>query len=283
MADIKAIILDIDGVIVGKKHGINSPMPNKKVAEILKKINEQGISVSLCGSRPSFAIKKIIEYIGLDSMHVTNGGSIVFNPIAGMIIREELMDKELLKKLVVLCDKHDIYLELHTKDQYYYMKKSKVSDVTAKREQIITEKVILVDNLEEAISKSVVQCKLIAKDDKEKERVTDIFMNANLDLSLNWTFNPKTLPIKIGDVLTQGISKTQGLLDIADYLGVSTENMLGVGDCINDWNFMKLCKYKAAMGNATEELKKEVLNANGYIGKTVDEDGIIGILDYFLK
>jgi len=35
---IKAVILDIDGVIVGEKIGFNSPYPHLKVFELLKKI-----------------------------------------------------------------------------------------------------------------------------------------------------------------------------------------------------------------------------------------------------
>ena len=62
--------------------------------------------------------------------------------------------------------------------------------------------------------------------------------------------------------------------------------MLAVGDSLSDWQFIGLCGYKAAMGNASDELKKLVTkNQQGsfYIGPDVDNNGIIEILNYFLK
>ena len=46
--NIKALILDIDGVIVGQKKGFNSPHPHESVILALKKIKKNGTSISLC-------------------------------------------------------------------------------------------------------------------------------------------------------------------------------------------------------------------------------------------
>lgn len=60
--------------------------------------------------------------------------------------------------------------------------------------------------------------------------------------------------------------------------------MLGVGDLIMDWEFIKLCKYAAAVGNATDELKDLVKTREGgnfFIGPSVDENGLLEIFKYF--
>ena len=61
--------------------------------------------------------------------------------------------------------------------------------------------------------------------------------------------------------------------------------MLGVGDSKSDRNFIELCKYGAAMGNASQELK-DLVSSKGedyaFIGPSVDENGILTILDHFL-
>ena len=59
MANIKLIILDVDGVIVGEKIGFNSPNPHPEVISKLKSIHEQGIPIVLCTAKPHFAIKSI--------------------------------------------------------------------------------------------------------------------------------------------------------------------------------------------------------------------------------
>ncbi|MCL4365842.1 hypothetical protein M1437_01295 [Patescibacteria group bacterium] len=42
---VKLIVLDVDGVIVGHKPGINFPYPNQKVIETLKAVCQKGIPV----------------------------------------------------------------------------------------------------------------------------------------------------------------------------------------------------------------------------------------------
>lgn len=53
---------------------------------------------------------------------------------------------------------------------------------------------------------------------------------------------------------------------------------MGVGDTLGDWEFMKLCGYSAAMGDAPEELKKLA----NFTAPSVDKDGILEIFDHFL-
>ncbi|MEK7557255.1 MAG: HAD hydrolase family protein, partial [Patescibacteria group bacterium] len=74
-------------------------------------------------------------------------------------------------------------------------------------------------------------------------------------------------------------------IEILRSLDISFANTLGVGDSSSDWQFIELCQYGAAVGNASEELKKLVTSKGkefSYIGPTVDENGIIDILNHFL-
>ena len=281
MTAIKGIVLDIDGVIIGKKKGFNFPMPNEKVINKLKEVSEQGISVSLCSSKPFFAMSEVVEKIGLNSFHIASGGAIIGNTVDGRVISKHLIDKTIAKKLIDFAVKNDIYIEAYTEDGYYIYR-NEICDITKKRaERVIMREATVVEDLNQIIDKDVIQFKFTTTEEN-KEKVNNLFENENIPLSLNWTFHPAILPFQVGDITSKGISKKQGIIDLAIYLGISTDNMLGVGDSNNDWNFMQLCKYTSAMGNATEELKKLVLSKGGYIGKSVDDNGIIDILDYFI-
>jgi len=55
---IKAIILDVDGVIVGEKIGFNSPYPHPDVINRLKKIRQKGISLVFVLQNPIIQFKK---------------------------------------------------------------------------------------------------------------------------------------------------------------------------------------------------------------------------------
>ncbi|HUQ85673.1 MAG TPA: HAD hydrolase family protein [Candidatus Limnocylindrales bacterium] len=58
---IKAIITDVDGVIIGEKIGYNSPHPHSAVLSALKDIRGKGIPVALCTAKPYYAILDIIK------------------------------------------------------------------------------------------------------------------------------------------------------------------------------------------------------------------------------
>ncbi len=46
---------------------------------------------------------------------------------------------------------------------------------------------------------------------------------------------------------------------------------------------MEICGYAGAMGNGVDELKKMVgtKGEKGYVGKSVDENGVLDILSHF--
>lgn len=58
---IKAIISDVDGVVIGEKIGFNSPHPNDDVIAALKAVREKGVAVCLCTAKPHFSIAEEIK------------------------------------------------------------------------------------------------------------------------------------------------------------------------------------------------------------------------------
>ena len=71
---IKAVILDVDGVIVGEKIGYNSPDPHPGVVAKMQQLRDRGIKIVLCTAKPHFAIRGIIKSANLDNPHITDGG-----------------------------------------------------------------------------------------------------------------------------------------------------------------------------------------------------------------
>lgn len=125
----------------------------------------------------------------------------------------------------------------------------------------------------------------IARNKQDKRRVEDLFKELATGLTLSWGVHPVALPLQFGIITAQNISKKQGAIEISNSLNISFENMLAVGDSTSDWQFIQLCKYGAAMENASEELKDLVTTkgeGNYYVGGHVDKNGIIEVLRNFI-
>ena len=282
--NIKAIILDVDGVIVGEKIGFNSPHPHRDVIAAMKQIQNSGIPISLCTAKPHFAISKEIKDADLDNVHITDGGGVIINPLDNIIVKQNNIPVESASKALEAMLKTDIYTEFYTVDDYY-IQSSQAGDITKKHAHVIQGNPQKVDSLtQESRRQQVTKIMPIAIDEADKERVEKVFEPFKDDLVLSWGIHPVILPLQFGIITAPGISKKQGAIEISKALNVPFESILGVGDSGSDWQFIEMCGYGAAMGNAKQDLKDKVLTKgkdNSFIAPSVDENGILGIFKKF--
>lgn len=281
---IKGIILDVDGVLVGEKIGYNSPYPHPDVIHKLKEIRQKGIPVCLCTAKPNYSIKKIIDDAGLNNLHITDGGGVVIDPIDSIILKKHFINKEMSKKVIQHYIDNGAYTEFYTITDYYIQEDQK-RELTATHEHVLQQAPRVVQSLtQESGEYDVTKIMPIAKDEADKARLTELFQPFQNDLTLSWGVHPIALPHQFGIITAKGISKKDAALGIANSIGIKPEEMLGVGDSTSDWQFIEACGYAGAMGNASEELKNLVKSkgeAHSFIGKSVDENGILNILQYF--
>lgn len=282
---IKAIILDVDGVIVGEKIGFNSPWPHPDVIKLLKQIKSSGISISLCTAKPHFSIDKIIEDAGLSNTHITDGGGVIIDPIQKKVVKKHLIKPQSTKEVIEMLINNQIYTEFYTVDDYF-IQTSQKPKITEQHRHILQQKPKIVKSLAtESLSQEITKIMPIAKDEKDKQRVSELLQPFEDRLKVSWGIHPVALPLQFGIVTALGISKKQGAIEISKTVKVPFKEMLAVGDSASDWQFIELCKYGGAMGNASDELKEKVLSKGeeySLVGSGVDENGIIPILAHFL-
>lgn len=282
---IKAIILDVDGVIIGEKIGYNSPHPHPDVVAALKKVREKGVAVCLCTAKPHYSISEEINQPNLHNPHIADAGAVIIDPIDKIIVEKHVPDKGLVKEILqTLCDA-GVYVEFYTVDDYF-IQKDKTSEITKKHTHILQrEPVLLTDIVEESGNYEITKIMSIATDNEDKKRISDILEQFSSKASISWGVHPVALPLQFGIITALGSSKKEGAEAIVKSLGISFDDVLGIGDSTSDWNFIQLCGYGATLSNGTAELK-ELIKGKGeekcYISKgSVDENGLLEILNYF--
>ena len=280
---IKGLILDVDGVLVGGKKGYNWPNPHPLVIQALKSLRAKGMLVSLCTGKGTFSIKSIVEAAHLDNVHIGDGGAIVMDFLRNKVIDQHIINRSLVRKTVASLQQQGIYVELYTKDGYYVQKNS-VGDKTKKHIEILDKEPNTVNSLVEISHElDIVKIMPIASDELDKQRIIDLVSKEVQELPLQWGIHPTALPYQFGIITANGISKKQAVRVIAEYTKVPLDEMLGIGDGMTDWQFMEICGYAGVMGNGSQELKDKIVNKgeHGFIGGSVDENGVLDILEYF--
>jgi Cof subfamily protein (haloacid dehalogenase superfamily) len=284
MSKIKAIILDIDGVIVGEKIGYNSPNPHPDVISAMKKIQNSGFPIVLCTAKPSFAIQNIIRSADLNNFHITDGGGVVVDTLSKKILSKHIIPKDVVQDILSTLLAANVYTEIYTTSNYI-IQKSQNGDFTSKHELVLQALPTQVDSLiNESENVEVVKIMPIAKDLTDKENVDKILKEFIPNVVLSWGVHPVILPLQFGIVTAPGISKKIAAEQIMNQLGIDSKDVLAVGDSTSDWQFIESCGYKVSMGNGSKELKDLVSSGDhekSFIAPSVEENGILEVFRHF--
>lgn len=279
----KAIILDVDGVIIGHKKGINTPHPSTAVMNTLRAVRASGIPIALCTAKPAFGIEYEIKEAKLDNPHIADGGGLLVDN-KGKVYEKYTLETDLAKKIIDTLLENKVYTEIYTEDDYYIQLDQK-GDITDKHSFVLQREPQVVESLIDFCdTHKVTKIMQVVADESWKSFGEKVFEPFKNESTMIWAVHPPILPLQFGIITAPGISKSQGAKSIARILDVPIENMLAVGDSTSDWKFINICGYAGAMGNATPELHELVKtkgNGKYMIGGNVDEDGLIDILNWY--
>lgn len=284
LESVQAVFLDIDGVIIGSVQGENTPMPHVDVLHKLRDVHKSGIRVCLCTARASFCVADIVKAAELDGFHIADNGALILNPITGQFAEKHVIPSDDVSKILGTLIENSIYTWVSTPSEYF-VQADKLCSMTEQCAEFLNSSPQITENLAvTAKGKDVVGITIAANDLDDRKRVEKILETMDLDLTVTWTKNPSMPCAEFAVLSPNGVSKQGAAVALAQKIGVSFDNILGVGDTEGDWSFVQLCKFGAAVGNASDKLKQLVgsKGEHGFIGGSVDENGIIGILDHFL-
>src|SRR5579863_4377412 len=191
---LKAIVTDVDGVIIGKKQGVNFPLPNNTIIKALRDLHKKGIPIVLCTAKSSHVIKKIAKQADLRNPHISDAGALITNPINNEIIKKRVFDNELKRNIIEEVLSHNFYTEVYGVEEYY-LQKNHISEFTEKRIQVLQKHPITFDSLLHKIDElEVIKIKVFAHNHEEKEKIATILEQFNEKAYIMWGHHPFTLP-----------------------------------------------------------------------------------------
>ncbi|MGP4076808.1 Cof-type HAD-IIB family hydrolase [Halobacillus sp. K22] len=245
MTDIKLIALDVDGTLVNPQGTVSDA--NIKAVQ---KAKDQGIHVLLSTGRSLSRCRDIAEQLGRSSYIVTINGGEIYNQDFELV-DQTLLEPHHVSRLWELKEKHGLYFWSST-----------VQGIFNSQEPFDSE-------IEEY---NWLKFGFDIEDDEIREAILQE-LNGNQDLEIT-----NSSPTNI-EVNPTGVTKAAALLKVCEWLDLKMENVMAVGDSMNDIAMIRESGVGVAMGNAQDEVKQEAEFVTG----TNAEDGVAQAIEKILN
>lgn len=258
LKNIKLVALDLDGTLLDDHLDISNT-----TKETISNLVDRGINVALVSGRPYKAVEFVREKLEIDIPVVAYNGGMVIIHGKNKIFSMKIPLREALK-VIRYGEERDLYVKVYI-DDILYIKEPDEKSIIFSKSRNINYKVVgkLSDNIKEDVNMIIIYY---------NEDINGLIDEELKDVDATIT----TSTSNSIDVIPKGISKEKGIRMIAENLNIKRENILAIGNSLNDIEMLKYAGIGIAMKNSDISLLREWNNIAEY---TNNEDGVYHIIN----
>jgi Cof subfamily protein (haloacid dehalogenase superfamily) len=270
LANYKLLVIDLDGTLVNRKGEIS-----EADKQALAAAAANGVQVALASGRIIQACCRIIDLLSLGGQHVFFDGAVVSDPQKQQEIYSRPLEPEVVKKAIDISRKNDTYLELYSPEKFY-AERENWSDVIHRRFFKVEPNFVDFDDIWQ--THRIVKAELVVRDEKEAEKAA--LFRSEFDGSLRFSVAraPAYPGIDFVNIIHPQVSKGEALKALAAHTGISLDEVIAIGDGLNDISMLEVAGTAVAMGNAFDEVKA----VTDHITLDVDESGVAAAIEKFV-
>lgn len=288
----KLIAIDLDGTLLNSNGVVSNETKN-----VLKQIVNKDIKIVLASGRMIDSIKTIAKEIGGQKYLIAGNGSIVYDIENSQILYKNFLSKEKVLDVIKICEENSIFYNIYTQSEVltpslkynvlYYNKEN------ANREEKDRTKINIVDNMYEYIKNSEKEDFLkitICDEDRtifnsiirKVKQIKDIDV---LDIEhmsrKNITNGTETVEISYSytEVSAQNVDKWEAIKYISERENILSEEIIAIGDNINDKKMIENAGLGIAMKGSTPNITEI---ANIVTEENNNADGVAKVLKEIL-
>ena len=271
---VKLVASDLDGTIIDKNNKISA-----KNFDAIKKIHKKKIDFAICTGKAYSVSKKICDKFTATYGIFGNGTQIINLKTGQELLRRTLEKKDLLF-IVTFAKRYNYHIHLYTETEIISEKLEYMDLRNYKlRNQNSTDglKFKIIPDILEFIEKTDIEV-FSAVISSSESNLTYFKSLLNINSNIETTFINKrgkyrdkiiNKDYEYLNIAPNNINKNEALNFLSKHLNISKENMLAIGDNINDLEMVKNTGIGVAVNSAYDDLKKVAK----YVTKTSVSDG----------
>ena len=257
---IKLVASDLDGTIIGRD---NTIVENNLKA--INDINNKNIDFVICTGKTYPIIKGMCSKFNA-SYGIFGNGNQIINLKTGEEIYKKLLTGDQINSCLDIAKKYNLHVHIYTDTEAitedlkfmdlrnYVLQQEKDSDSSLD--------ITVVDNIKQYLSFNDVEvCKLIISSETSLDDIKEeILSKEDISITTIRKFGEYKDSIinkeyEYLDICPKNINKSTALNILKDYLKVNNNEIMAVGDNLNDLEMVKNCGIGVAVANAYDELK----------------------------
>ena len=284
----KLVTVDLDGTLLNSYGEVT-----ENTKEKIKKTQEKGVEIMIASGRPIDSIKTIAEEINSKKYFIAGNGAIIYDIQKEKIIYEKYIPRQKIIEIAKICEENNISYNIYTEKNIitqdlkynvlYYYKENLKKDANK-----ITS-IIKVDSILEYVKNEPnIKClKITVCDENQtifKSIVRRLRAIENIDVMdvshmSRKVFKQGTEDIEIGyfytEISSTQVNNWQAIKYLLPILQIKPEEVIGIGDNINDKEMIENAGLGVCMGQSTpviKEISDEITDSN-------TEEGVANVLE----
>ena len=278
----KLVAIDLDGTLLNSYGEVSEATKNA-----LQKAKSQGVEIVLASGRPISSTESLAIELGVDNYLISGNGPAVFDIKNQKVIYDRFLNKEQVLKIAKLCEKNSFFYNVYTEDEviasslnynvlFYY--KENLKKIEEKRTHIN-----VVQNIEKYIEESGKEkfLKITVCDESQfifNSIMKRLKMIADIDVLETAYMSKKKIKSGTEDVDIQyfyteitnrNVNKWSAIEFLLEKLNINKEEVLTIGDNMNDLEMIQNAGLGIVMGNSNPKMKeiaKEIVSDNNSEG-----------------
>lgn len=265
---IKLFAIDMDGTLLNSNQQIS-----EDTIKAINKLNKGGVKSVICTGRVITSSHYFNTLLGVDNPMIGNNGAII-KLNKDKILATHPMKDENIKDLIEFCQENKFNFHFYDEDTFY---SNRLNPRSLHHLRIDTDYGINIQcNLE--VSKDPYKrlkdknhhaLKILVGDldthPLGEEKIVEMFNERYGDFLYITTSGPGSI-----EIMESEVNKYNGILELAEFLGIKSDEIAAIGDSHNDLPMIENSKLSFAMGNANETVKSKASH-------TVDDNDGLGI------
>lgn len=282
----KLIAIDIDGTLLNYRSELT-----EKTKNILKKASEQGIYVVLTSGRLTNTVKKFCAEIGADKYLIAENGASIVNLQTNELEYSKYISKEVVNVVLDVCEANNIYYMVYTNKElivksikhmtmfFYkqnYNPNARINTIIAGRDYIDNVKdnftKLMICDEDRAIYNSIVS---------KLNKIPEIDVSPVPHISskkLEIDGEKKIIEYSYADICAKGTNKWNAIKILADKLGIKDNEIMAIGDNINDIKMIENAGLGVAMGNGSPHVRALA----DVVAPSNDNDGVAYVVEKYV-